>query len=211
VRRRLTFGAVGRTSVIAGTLLLAVTFFSLTVAQRRYLQSQHWSPVHRTPTEWPSLLATGPHGWLLSLAFAISALSTVVFALSVITDAGRLSAWERRLDATGVLLAALGLIGITFSADPATATNISWHADVHNFAYPLIPFGVLITMLTHGLGRSSSFRAAARGMIVVTVACFALTNVDSIAQLARYPAFCLLLGWLVILSEYCLVSDQQSL
>jgi hypothetical protein len=204
---RLVRASGGRISIVLGTVLLAATFLVLTIAQRDYLRSQHWSPVHRTPTEWPSLLATGPHGWLLSATFATSALLMGVFALSMARYALAVSTTQRRFVVAGVLLAAIGLVGIAFPADPATAQTTSWHARVHNSAYPLIPLGVLITMLAGATARGGSrLRSTSRCAVVAAAVFFGLTNVDSISQLARYPAFATLLVWLVLLSEQCLAT-----
>lgn len=184
--------------------LLVATMVVLTIEQRAYLRAQGWSPVHRTPTEWPSLLATGPGGWALSVAFVATGAALALCAVSVFR--GRLIGIPlRRSRLAGVLLvvSAVGLLGVAFPADPATSQVHSWHASVHDLSYPFIPLGVILASAVIATAKHSSpLRKASRAMLPLCVVTFGSTASDAVAQVARYPAFACVMVWVVVLTRH---------
>lgn len=182
---------VGAGVGVVGVAALVVTILGLTIRQDAYLDAVGWSPVHRTPTGWPSILAVGPSGWLMSLGFAVAAAALLVLTV-VIASTGR--SRTRAAVAGGLALVVIGLVGVAFPADSPTSTSESWHATVHNTLYPLVPLGTIV--VAAALSWPWSADAAplvptrrARLLLVVLVVSFGLTNLDRIAQLARYVAF----------------------
>lgn len=72
-----------RARSIAGGLapaLFLVVLVVLTLAEQDFLRRVGWSAVHRTPVEWPSLLALGHSGWVLITTFVIGGICGVALA-----------------------------------------------------------------------------------------------------------------------------------
>lgn len=68
--------------VIAATVF-GVTVTALTFHQRSYLHRSGWSSVHRSPVEWPSILALGPDGWLFSFVLVVVAVLLLFLAVEL--------------------------------------------------------------------------------------------------------------------------------
>ena len=64
MRRYSRFGALAGVVV---SPLVALALVVLTLAERRFLETSGWSPVHRTPVEWPSFARARPL-WVEPLA-----------------------------------------------------------------------------------------------------------------------------------------------
>ena len=198
---RLPLRLAGRGGV-AAVVALPIVMFLLTLVEADFLRSQGWSPVGRTETQWPSLLALGPGGWLMSAAFAVSAIATfgVAHALwSVATDR------RGRILAALVALGSVGLAGVTFPADPPGG-EATWHAAIHNGLYPLIPLTTIVAAVLCAVappaGRwlNATFVRVSRLLAPLMVVFILATSIDPVAQLARYFAFASFLTWLGLLS-----------
>jgi hypothetical protein len=192
------------------TILVSVMLV-LTIVQRHYLTAIGWSPVHRSPVEWPSLLATGPHGWLMSAAFTLAAALALVLAWAVLTGQ---RGWVRRCVGVGLLLAAVGLAAVAFPADAPGSATASWHATVHNSLYPLIPLGAIVATTAGSWPGAASAdsplpQRTARVLLAFLVVLFGLTNLDPVAQLARYGAFGTALSLVTIVSVRLLAEDRR--
>jgi hypothetical protein len=184
-------------SLSIATLLLT-TMLALTLAELSFLRSNGWSPLRRSATEWPSLLALGPHGYLLGVAFVTCATATLLVAVG-----GFHVSWSRAstLSALALPVAAFGLLGVVFPADLPGVAHESWHAMVHNSLYPLIPLGTLASALLLVVDRKLRWRRVKLFQTVnltVMLVSYAATNIDAIAQLARYPAFSATLASVVV-------------
>ncbi|WP_182378688.1 DUF998 domain-containing protein [Nocardioides sp. WS12] len=185
--------------MIASALLPGV-MAGLTLRQRDFLDRVGWSPVGRTDTQWPSLLALGPDGWVLSAAFACSAVAIGAQAAAVFQASG-----DRRGRGVGMLIGAgaVGLAAVAFPADLPGTANGSWHAAIHNGFYPLIPLCTTAAAALHGYGRPAGAAPSAirvsQVMAPLMLVSFAGTAVDEVAQLSRYFAFTLFAAWLAMI------------
>lgn len=143
----------------------------------------------------------------MTVTFAVTAIAYGALALSALSVARTIA--EHAIS-VAILVAAMGLAGVAFSADGPDATVESWHAHIHNSAYPLIPLGVVaamtlaamdpVTMGTTGSrapsqGAFASLGRPSRLLAPIAIVAFSLTAVSQIAQLARYFAFAALLVW----------------
>ena len=57
-------------SGLAGPILFAVVVTVLTVAQADFMRSLGWRPLGPV-IDWPSGLAMGPYGWLMTITFFV--------------------------------------------------------------------------------------------------------------------------------------------
>jgi Protein of unknown function (DUF998) len=187
--------------MVAPTLLVVVVVV-LTLHQRSFLESAGWSPVGRTPVQWPSLLTLGPGGWLLVAAFVCCGILGVIFSTALY--------WltPTRLARTGAILLALMSVAVALQAfrpDSPGSAESSWHDTVHNGAYPFIPIFALTAAASFAAGLRAvqgrrSVAAISLGICVVIGVAGGLSRVDSIAQLARYFLFGAILLWVEFLA-----------
>lgn len=176
---------------------LALVILGLTLGEMSYLREVGWSPIHRTRTEWPSLLELGPGGWLLTASFVLAGLFGVVVGRALWQRATR-----QALRAASVLFVATScaLILVAFSPDQSRSRGHSWHAEVHNLAYLVLLFAGLTSAalfaLTPAAGRAERrLRLASMVALPVLGVGVAVTNLDSVAQLGRYLIIGGLIGW----------------
>jgi hypothetical protein len=205
--RQLTYRRAIRLGAVAGMvapMLLAIVFVSLSLRQQSFLESSGWSAVHRTKVEWPSLLELGPQGWLEAAAFVATSLLGIGFAAS-------LFAFRRsRLTAVGshaITILSLGVGFMAFRPDPPTVVgDRSWHDAIHNGVYPVIPVAALVATAAFAieLWRDAGWRVEARTsatVFLVSAIALTLTQINEIAQLARFFWFGALLAWIAVLAN----------
>jgi hypothetical protein len=153
---------------------------------------------------WPSVATLGPNGAAVIAALVICGLLIVGFAAALWGTVGE--APPLRAAAALLGIAGLAMCFVAFRQDPLGHEGpASWHDRIHDAAYPPIPIcGALAAALVWlGGRRRPGWRGMARlSLVTVAVAApaFALTAVDAIAQLARYPLFGSLLVWMEALA-----------
>ena len=55
---------------IIGPILFGIVLLALTILEYEFLLSLGWRPLQ--PLDWPSGLALGPYGWIMTLTFLLS-------------------------------------------------------------------------------------------------------------------------------------------
>jgi hypothetical protein len=195
----LFWGAIA--GVVAPVLLLAVVAV-VTVVEWPVLRQLGWSARRRNDVGWPSILALGQIGWTIAVAFVVCGILGLAFAATLHRVLPGLGARVGAL-VIGLAAAALGLV--SFRADPPGTAVTSWHARIHDGAYPLIPVGSIAAaaLLAWSLWDQPRWSGQARlalAALLVIVPAFILTGVNSVGQLARYVLFAALLLWLELLA-----------
>ena len=131
-----------------GPLLLGAVITALTILERNFMLSIGWK--FDAPLDWPSGLALGPLGWIMTLTFLISGILIIFFASGLrLSLPSLLSA---RI-ATWLLIAAgYGLVGLTFSTDKTIRTTPkTWHGLIHDSSFTVIGFTLMPAMILLGL------------------------------------------------------------
>lgn len=176
---------------------LALVLLVLSFSERDYLRAIGWSPVRRTRTEWPSVLALGPHGWVLTVAFVAAGALAVPAGWWLL-----ISARQRVLYAGSILFIVMGagVMAVAFSADPPTALRESWHAHIHNLAYPVLVVAAISSAALFSFARSDErdwrgLRTASRLVLPVFLAGVLISSFNTIAELGRYVLIGGLLVW----------------
>jgi hypothetical protein len=178
---------------------LAAGILLATVLERAYLRSIHWSAVRRSNVEWPSVLMLGHRGWLVSALFVACGLLGILFSVALL----QLRLLHSRDIAAGVALIGLALCVVAVPPDPPGSSDTSWHDHVHNWTYPVIPAVAILLQLRLALLHRSwqpetrMVVRLSRRLLPVTVAALAASNIDAVAQLARYFLFASIVSWLV--------------
>ena len=132
-----------------GPLLFGIILVSLSTLKYDFLLSLGWHPFRAPTLDWPSGLALGDHGWIMTATFIISGLMMILFASGL-----RLSLPPVRASRTGTLLlslAGLALMGLVFPTDPTLTTiTRTWHGLLHDAAFVVLGLTLMPAMILLG-------------------------------------------------------------
>src|SRR4051812_4527968 len=93
-----------------GPILFGAVLIVLTLLEYDFMRSLGWEPIGFSNTDWPSGLALGPHGHIITAAFLINGLFVIVFAAGLW---GSLPATRTaRTAAALLLLAGFAMMGL---------------------------------------------------------------------------------------------------
>jgi len=127
-----------------GPLLFALVIAGLTVVQADFMRSLGWDPFGPV-IDWPSGLALGPYGWLMTAAFFLSGSAMIFFAY------GLRLALKEKLATTLMMLAGFAMIGLIFTTDPTLgSTSRTWHGLLHDGFFVLLGLTLMPSMLVLG-------------------------------------------------------------
>ena len=144
VQRRIKLAALAG---ITGPLLLGSVITILTISERDFMKSIGWRL--EAPLDWPSGLALGPYGWIMTLTFLISGFLIIIFASGLRL---RLPRVRLTLIATWLLfLSGLGLIGLISPTDKTLRTTpATWHGRLHDGSFVVIGLTLMPAMILLG-------------------------------------------------------------
>ena len=144
VQRRIKLAALAG---ITGPLLLGSVITILTLIERDFMTSIGWRL--DAPLDWPSGLALGPYGWIMTLTFLVSGFLIIIFASGL-----RLSLPRVRLTliATWLLFfSGLGLVGLISPTDKTLRTTpATWHGRLHDGSFVVIGLTLMPAMILLG-------------------------------------------------------------
>jgi len=153
---------VTRLAALAGMIgpcLFGSVLVVLTVVEYDFMRSLGWEPLSVSTSVWPSGLALGPYGYVMTVAFLVNGLLVGVFALGLGQTLPRTT--PSRLATTLLLLAGLAMLGLAFTTDATNqATRATWHGTVHDLSFAGLGFTLFPSMLAFGWAfrRSSGWR-----------------------------------------------------
>ncbi len=131
---------LGVVAGIVGPLLFATVLIALTLVQYPFMRSLGWDPIMHPTFDWPSGLALGPIGWIMTVTFLLSGTLMSAFAWGL---RQALNDRNGRVGTTLLACAGLAMTGLAFSTDrPITPLAISWHGWVHDLSF--MTLGLLI-------------------------------------------------------------------
>jgi hypothetical protein len=132
---------------IVGPLLLGGVILLLTIVEYDFMTSIGWTL--RRPLDWPSGLALGPYGWIMTLTFFISGVLIIIFALGL-----RLSLPRTRLASITIwllILAGIGMIGLISPTDKTMDRPLrTWHGILHDSSFVVIGLTLMPAMILLG-------------------------------------------------------------
>ncbi len=183
---------------ILGPGLFAIVLFTLTLLKYDFLLRLGWHPLNDPTFDWPSGLALGDFGWVMTLTFLGSGLLMTIFASGL-----RLSLPRSRVTFFSTLaltLASLALAGLAFTTDPTIRTTPgTWHGRLHDLSFVLLGLTLMPAMLLLGF----AFRQDKhwRSLSVYTWATMALAVPSFWLKGAAFYVFLLaVLTWLVVIA-----------
>ncbi len=188
----------GARAGMAGPLALALVIIALSVLQYDEMRALGWHPWRAPTFDWPSGLALGRFGAVMTMAFAVCGVCVVLFAAGL--RACFLASGRGVLPAWCFACAGVGLAGLAFTTDPTLTTRLStWHGRLHDGAFGLLGVSIAMGLLSHAFADAQRGRwpvaLLTSGVALLAVAGFALKG------LFFYAMFAAVLGWIVLCSR----------
>lgn len=135
--------------ILIGPVLFAVVLAALTIIEYDFLLSLGWHPIDAPTFDWPSGLAFGKHGWIMTATFIISGLIMILFAYRLFLDLKRSAA--SKLGAALMAFAGLFLAALAFTADPTIRDYpATWHGPLHDMAFVFLGLTLFPAMIFLG-------------------------------------------------------------
>lgn len=135
--------------ILLGPALFASVLAALTLVKYDFLRSLGWHPINDPTFDWPSGLALGSHGWIMTATFIISGLIMILFAVRLFADLKP----DRTPRAGCALLAfaGLALAALAFTTDPTIRTTpATWHGRLHDLSFVLLGLTLFPAMIVLG-------------------------------------------------------------
>lgn len=135
--------------ILLGPVLFASVLAALTLVKYDFLRSLGWHPINDPTFDWPSGLALGSYGWIMTATFIISGLIMILFAARLFADLKP----DRTSQAGSALLAfaGLALAALAFTTDPTIrATPATWHGMLHDLFFVLLGLTLFPAMIVLG-------------------------------------------------------------
>jgi hypothetical protein len=127
-----------------GPILFAVVVIGLTIAQADFMRTLGWNPLGPV-IDWPSGLAMGPYGWLMTITFFVCGAMMSFFAY------GLKLALDDKLATTLLMLAGLAMMGLVFTSQPTIGrTSYNWHGFLHDAFFVVLGAALMPGMLLLG-------------------------------------------------------------
>lgn len=135
---------------ICGPILFGLTLAVLTLVKWDFLRFLGWDPLTAPTFDWPSGLALGAYGWIMTSIFILTGILIIFFAfgLSPTLPVSPVS----RAASTLLILSSLAVMGLAFTTDPTNrSTPATWHGRLHDASFVLLGLTLLPSMLLLGL------------------------------------------------------------
>src|SRR5215510_8435601 len=132
-----------------GPLVFGIILTALTILKYDFLLSLGWHPLRAPTFDWPSGLALGDYGWVMTLTFILSGLMMTLFASGL--HLGLQPVFMSRVAALALSLAGLALAGLAFTTDPTIrSTPATWHGILHDLSFVLLGLTLMPALLLFG-------------------------------------------------------------
>ena len=129
---------------IIGPAVFAVIVTSLTFAEASFMRSIGWNPFGNV-LDWPSGLALGPYGWLMTINFFLCGAMMAFFAY------GLKLALQEKIATTLLILAGFAMMGLIFTTDPTLRSYPkTWHGILHDSFFAVLGVMLMAGMLLLG-------------------------------------------------------------
>jgi len=141
-----------KTAALAGTigpLLFAGVLVLLTALEYDFMRGLGWSLLGFATTDWPSCLALGQYGYIMTGAFLLNGILVVLFAVGLSKALPQTTA--SRIATVLLMLAGTAMAGLTFLPDPTSqAASPTWHGRIHDGCFVALGSTLFPSMLVLG-------------------------------------------------------------
>ncbi len=134
---------------LLGPILFALVLITLTIIQYDFLRGLGWHPINDPTFDWPSGLALGRYGIVMTATFIISGLLIAILALRLKADLE--SDVTSQAGSALLVLSGLALASLAFTTDPTIrSTPATWHGRLHDLSFVLLGLTLFPSMITLG-------------------------------------------------------------
>lgn len=159
--------------ILLGPILFATVVTALTLLKYDFLLSLGWHPIHDPTFDWPSGLALGKYGFIMTATFIISGLIMILFAARLYLNLE--PALTSQAGSTLLALAGLTIAALAFTTDPTIRdTPATWHGILHDLSFVLLGLTHLPAMLILGKAFQDNPRWHRYGIYTWLTAAFAI-------------------------------------
>ena len=124
---------IGAAAGVIGPLLFAAVTLTLTILQYSFMRSLGWDPLSRPTFDWPSGLALGPLGELMTITFIVSGILLSVFVWGLRTE---LRDTNGQISTILLTWAVVAMMGLAFTTDRTLSLMPStWHGRLHDLSF----------------------------------------------------------------------------
>jgi hypothetical protein len=149
--------------ILLGPILFATVLLVLTIIQYDFMRSLGWHPINDPTFDWPSGLALGKYGVVMTATFIISGLIMILFAIRLKSDLG--PALTSQAGSTLLAFSGLALAALAFTTDPTIRdTPATWHGLLHDLSFVLLGLTLFPGMIILGC----AFRQSEKWIILST-------------------------------------------
>ncbi|MBI5822453.1 MAG: DUF998 domain-containing protein [Chloroflexi bacterium] len=137
--------------LLIGPVLFASVLAILTFVKYDFLKSLGWHPIHDPTFDWPSGLALGKYGWVMTATFIISGGLMSLLAARLFLNLKPAPA--SKVGATLFVFAGLALAALAFTTDPTTLADTipaTWHGRLHDLSFVLLGLTLFPAMIVLG-------------------------------------------------------------
>lgn len=136
-------------TILIGPILFALVLVTLTIVQYDFLRGLGWHPINDPTFDWPSGLALGPYGIVMTATFIISGLLIALLALRLKADLK--PAATSQAGSVLLVLSGLALASLAFTTDPTIrSTPATWHGRLHDLSFVLLGLTLFPSMIVLG-------------------------------------------------------------
>ncbi len=134
---------------IVGPALFALVVLSLSFVQYPFMRALGWDPFFRPTYFWPSGLALGSLGWIMTTTFLLAGALLSLFAWGL---RGEFTDAAGRMGATLLICAGFAMMGLAFTTDRVvTPIPISWHGRLHDLSFIALGLMIVPAMILFGI------------------------------------------------------------
>ncbi|WKZ40891.1 MAG: DUF998 domain-containing protein [Anaerolineales bacterium] len=132
-----------------GPILFALVLITLTIVEYDFLLSLGWHPIHDPTFDWPSGLALGRFGWIMTATFIVSGMLMTMLGIRLFLDFKPAPA--SKAGSTLMMFAGLALAALSFTTDPTIRdTPSTWHGRLHDLSFVLLGLTLFPAMIALG-------------------------------------------------------------
>jgi hypothetical membrane protein len=135
--------------ILLGPILFASVLTILTIVEYDFLLSLGWHPINDPTFDWPSGLALGRYGWIMTATFIISGMLMLLLGIRLFSDLKPAPA--SRAGSTLMIFAGVALALLAATTDPTIRDYPStWHGRLHDLSFVLLGLTLFPAMIVLG-------------------------------------------------------------
>lgn len=135
--------------LLLGPILFASVVATLTILKYDFLLSLGWHPINEPTFDWPSGLALGKYGIVMTLTFIISGCLIALLATRLFLNLK--TGLASKAGSTLLVFAGIAMASLSFTTDPTIRdTPATWHGRLHDLSFVLLGLSLMPSMLILG-------------------------------------------------------------